>query len=318
MSKIKTQKIIRIVTSLITVVALVFVAERILKNQIWNLHLIDAKTLITISLAGGMGYFAATVFQPISWRYLLLWFGESPRDFKNIYSIYGRTQIAKYVPGNVFHIANRHVMSLQAGSKNAPLLGAATFELLSYLFVSALLCLAGYAFGARFEGLPISRILLVILAVVILFGLFFYFLPKIAPKIPALSQLITDLQSRNRTLGKAILSYLPIFGFMLAFFAIASLIYAFIIIAVHGSLAGISIPLVLSIYSIAYLVGLITPGAPAGIGVRETIMILLLTPYLGASEATLIALISRLVTVIGDLLFFLAALIVEKTISKSS
>jgi glycosyltransferase 2 family protein len=53
------------------------------------------------------------------------------------------------------------------------------------------------------------------------------------------------------------------------------------------------------------VIGFITPGAPAGLGVRESIMILILTNFIGQPTAAFVALISRLVVTIGDLVFFL-------------
>jgi len=42
--------------------------------------------------------------------------------------------------------------------------------------------------------------------------------------------------------------------------------------------------------------------APAGVGVREVLLITLLTPAIGAGAATAVALVSRAVTTAGDLL----------------
>jgi uncharacterized membrane protein YbhN (UPF0104 family) len=48
------------------------------------------------------------------------------------------------------------------------------------------------------------------------------------------------------------------------------------------------------------LLGYVTPGAPAGLGLREGVLALGLTPVLGESEALALALVYRLVTVIAD------------------
>ena len=52
--------------------------------------------------------------------------------------------------------------------------------------------------------------------------------------------------------------------------------------------------------ALAWLVGFVTPGSSAGIGVREAVLIAALEGSLGAPASGLIALALRLVTIAGD------------------
>ena len=52
--------------------------------------------------------------------------------------------------------------------------------------------------------------------------------------------------------------------------------------------------------SLAWMVGYVTPGAPAGIGLREAVLALGLSPALGESEALVLALLYRLITTVTD------------------
>jgi uncharacterized membrane protein YbhN (UPF0104 family) len=52
------------------------------------------------------------------------------------------------------------------------------------------------------------------------------------------------------------------------------------------------------------LAGFVVPGSPAGVGVREAVLVLTLEPHLPSDGALLLALSLRLVTTFGDLLFF--------------
>ena len=54
--------------------------------------------------------------------------------------------------------------------------------------------------------------------------------------------------------------------------------------------------------------GFVVPGAAAGVGVREAVLVLILEQHLGADAALLVALALRVVTTLGDLLFFGALL----------
>ncbi|MBR5999677.1 MAG: hypothetical protein IK089_00255 [Oxalobacter sp.] len=60
-------------------------------------------------------------------------------------------------------------------------------------------------------------------------------------------------------------------------------------------------------FIVAWLAGLVTPGAPAGVGVREVVLFFLLKTIASESDLLLSLLLSRIVTVFGDIWFYLAA-----------
>ena len=60
------------------------------------------------------------------------------------------------------------------------------------------------------------------------------------------------------------------------------------------------------IFAISYILGLLVFFAPAGLGVREVALTVLLTPWLGTAAATAVALLTRVVHTAGD--FAIAAL----------
>jgi uncharacterized membrane protein YbhN (UPF0104 family) len=135
-----------------------------------------------------------------------------------------------------------------------------------------------------------------------------YIIPRILTRVPFLKKIIPEDELNIKGSFTALL---PVAGLIFCYFLIASIIFCFITVAVNGSFTGISIPMVISVYSIAFLLGMITPGAPAGLGIRESIMVLLLSPMIGDAKSTYIALVFRLVTTLGDVWFFLAASLVN-------
>jgi hypothetical protein len=66
-------------------------------------------------------------------------------------------------------------------------------------------------------------------------------------------------------------------------------------------------------YVLAWLAGLVTPGAPAGVGVREAVLYWLLRDITGHAELITTILLGRAVTVGGDLLFFVGATLARPT-----
>lgn len=66
------------------------------------------------------------------------------------------------------------------------------------------------------------------------------------------------------------------------------------------------------LFSIAWLAGYLVPGAPAGLGVREAMMALLLSPVLGAGAAVGLGVTLRVTTTLGDALAFAIGILARK------
>ena len=58
------------------------------------------------------------------------------------------------------------------------------------------------------------------------------------------------------------------------------------------------------VFALAWLAGYLLPGAPAGIGVRESMMVLLFAPLLGEGVAIALGVTSRLATTLADAVAF--------------
>lgn len=67
-----------------------------------------------------------------------------------------------------------------------------------------------------------------------------------------------------------------------------------------------------SLFCAAWLAGFLTPGAPAGLGVRELILANGLSPLVGPEAAAMTALLLRLVTTAGDAIVFAIGLLLLK------
>jgi len=69
------------------------------------------------------------------------------------------------------------------------------------------------------------------------------------------------------------------------------------------SISALSAPLlyIVGTFAVAWIAGLLTPGAPGGLGVREAIIVALLGPRVGAATALACAILHRAVTAFVDL-----------------
>ena len=222
-------------------------------------------------------YGASNLMLAMAWWNLLKQFGANTSRRWAI-RVYGISQIAKYVPGNIFHLAGRQAMGAVAGLSNWSLAMSTVWEL-------GMISATGGLFG--------------LLA-----------LPLLVPGSPVTAS--TGLFAAS--IGIAVILLLRFiglpaaraFGWYVGFLVISALLFVWLVeLLVDNHAAGVGFWLSLGgAYVLAWLAGLVTPGAPAGVGVRELVLLFLLKGVVGEADLLLAVVLGRAVTVAGDLGFF--------------
>jgi uncharacterized membrane protein YbhN (UPF0104 family) len=211
--------------------------------------------------------------------------------------VYLKTNIAKYLPGNVWH-HYRRILAL----KNANIAtGAATLSvLLEALLLAAAALITVVMFGRRFAINTNSwsvRILQLLSLVIILVSIHPRFLNKVISFVYKLRANKSDTQSEaafsveryplRPLLGELGFLWIRGIGFILTLFAL---------MPVNMS----QVPLLLGAFSFAWLLGFLVPGAPGGLGVFEaTAIALLQSRFPSAAVISAIALY-RLISIIAE------------------
>jgi hypothetical protein len=96
---------------------------------------------------------------------------------------------------------------------------------------------------------------------------------------------------------------------VLLFYTIIFLLNALCFILISGELVGwetiiANFPTILGSYLIAWLLGYLMPGSSGGIGIRESVMMLLLSGVYGRDAILLASVLLRIATTLGDLLAY--------------
>lgn len=196
-------------------------------------------------------------------------------------SVFGKSQIAKYLPGNVFHFIGRQVLSKNHGFSHSVLIRSTLWEVGLHALAAALM---GVMLLITCTPLSISITLFITFLIVLFIGL------------PTLKNLIEV----NRFIA---------LGYYCLFHVLSALIFASIVYTHYSSEITAQIFLIsMGAHIIAWLVGFVTPGAPGGLGVREFVLFMLLSPWVDQPTVLIAMVIGRLVTIIGDILFFLIGL----------
>jgi glycosyltransferase 2 family protein len=290
-------KILKIFKPTIILLSFWFIGEKFWIHHNWlQTSALNYELLLTIffcSIIYGLSEFLLS----FAWRRLLIWCGHKDISVNVCNRIYGKSQIAKYIPGNVFHVVGRHVLGSQAGVKHMVLAGATIYEILGLLSISILIGFGGMIiFGLGNIYFSLYQIILIILTTLVITSL----VTALAPYIMSLRGIILPYKG----IWDSVRNISKIYLFYFIFFLIAGLLLV-IIVNIFLDINFIITAKLVAIFSIAWVAGFIIPGAPGGIGVREAVIIFFITPIIGEAQSIAVAIALRFITLLGDVWFLI-------------
>lgn len=229
-------------------------------------------------------YCAGAAALGVAWVLLVRAVAAAAVHSRPLFVAHLRSQLAKYLPGNVFHFAYRHVAARREGLGHRALGGALALE--SLLLVAAAATLAsGVVADPRLDTLaPWLR-----------------WVVQAAPLAAIAVALVGSFALRRFGSGAGRPSRV-----------LATLVVVLLIDAAFFVLAACALRLLCQQpgllpfaawcgwLALAWIAGYVTPGAPGGLGLREAVLVLGLGPVLGETEAIAIAFAYRFVTVGAD------------------
>lgn len=268
--------------SALAIVGIVFVALRLrdygAEIDFSRFGMVEWLAVAALALIYGL----SNLMLALAWWHLMAQFGATASRRWAV-RVYGISQIAKYVPGNIFHLAGRQAIGMAACVPGWTLVKSAVWEL-------GLISATGGLFALL--ALPL---LVPGLSVTASAGLF-------AAAMSMAGALLW------RFIGVPVACAV---GWYVGFLAISGALFVGLIELLpenSGAGVGFWIPFG-GAYVLAWLAGLVTPGAPAGVGVRELVLLFLLKGVVCEADLLLAVVLGRLVTVVGDFLFFLISFV---------
>jgi len=282
MSKI-WKRVLYCIGSGLGLIGVIFVVRRLYSySEELDFHRFDTSAwLLTGVLC--VVYGAANLFLAVGWRKLLYYF-QIRVSVKQAVRLFGLSQLAKYVPGNIFHLAGRQALAMASGLPAKPLAKSALWELGCFVFV-----------GALFAPI-ISPLVFKLISTWLSLTLFF---------VGLLIVLVVIRKLFAATVRDALL-------YQCSFLMLSGVVFVALLYLVSPQSCEIGLLSALcGAYIISWLAGFVTPGAPAGVGVRELVLLFLLQGLVSEADLLLTVVLGRIVTVVGDLLFFLTALLLR-------
>jgi uncharacterized membrane protein YbhN (UPF0104 family) len=237
-----------------------------------------------------------------AWRALLHALGVARTPRRTVLRIFCLTQIAKYVPGNIGHHVGR--VALARSALDVP---AAT-TVLSILQEGALVVAAAVLVGVASYAIPHGvqsdgPEYGVALGVVLVAG--FGTLALVNRHRAALTGQGAAWRSfvfRAAPTWPAVVRALPCYVLVHVLNGIAVACIASALMPVHAS----EVALLTRAYALSWVLGFLLPGAPGGLGVRESAFVLLAAPACPPDVVLAVATLSRVGNIVADLVIFLA------------
>jgi hypothetical protein len=261
-------------------------------------------------------YAVPALLAGIVWCYLMRVVGESQARPLEAMSINCLSQAGKYLPGNVAHYFGRILLARQAGWGGTNTLYTIFIETLWSVAVAALLALVAVIYAQEqlflgMDGVPRWQVLAVL-------ALFAVLAPALGHRVFALA---AELWARHKGISASSLQAPPIraFWIVISAYIFSYLVMGWVLSLIASQVFGVSpgpVVLFAGIYAVAWVTGFVTPGAPAGLGIREVILVAALTPLYDTNIATGIAAALRVVTILGDCLVVIIGLGLKQFISK--
>jgi len=237
-------------------------------------------------LASVLVVFASYAVLIEAWRRVVLSMGER-LPFMTAARIWFLASLGKYVPGKVWALAGAAVLARRAGVEpSVAVAGAVVLQLLALASGAAVVALtARDAFQSVGQGAE------PLLGVVILLSVLGVAALTSQPLLDRLNRVLPSSWPRLRAIRPAVVAA----AFLANMAAWAAYGVALLMLA-RGLLPelGLNLSQSIGVFTCSYLVGFLALFAPAGLGPRESVFLLMLAGEIGLKPAAALALASRL------------------------
>lgn len=301
----RIMKAVKILGSMLMISACLFIVSRLFairKDIKWEQIEIN-KLQITVEI---LGYAAAMLISPLTYKILVQTATDRKVSFYDVQYICCKSNIYKYLPGNVFQYIGRNQLAIDQGLKHSQVALATIMELM-ITSVSAIIITLVFARSdaivwlekyVDLEMLIKAGCVMICLIVVLAFLL--------KSKLRSFGNTVKDMITVKRVIAVSKAVVWSCFILILN-----GILFCFVFMILGSVLTLDKICTIIGLFALSFCIGFITPGAPAGIGVRETILLLFMGNMVEESQIVTATVIFRMISVLGDILAYCFAEVVS-------
>ena len=286
------KKVVSIAGTLLMLVSLVFIGRQLMQ------HGMDFSVITVPVVIGLIAIIALEAFiiilTSLNYRDLIKNISNIRVSTSLALSVYTISNLYKYIPGGLLYVAGRNRLALEIKDVSHVKVALAT-ALEAVLFVVTCVTLVAALIFDHFVYYLGEKTIIVFVGILVVFiMLALIFRERIKLNVIEKPLWLTIVKRFLNTLLLMIL-WGASFGFVTIIMGQAMTVELFV--AVMG------------LYSLAWLIGDLTPGAPSGLGIREAIMLMFLGGTIDEGLLISVILVHRVVAVLGDVLAYVIAVI---------
>jgi hypothetical protein len=291
------QKLIKAIGIFAMLAAFVFIIKTFLSFDMDYANLLSPACMILIPITA-LCTCLSVAFSTHCWGKSMSFFSHTNVRFEIAFPTYTKANLGKYLPGNVGHYAGRQFFGASLGFRQSYLAFASILEILynagAAFFISVIPAwdkISGLLQVTLRDSKPVWPFLMLLLLCCMILSVYLIFRK---------TQTFGELLSFFRSSGFRLLILRGILFSALGFFMLGITLALFINVTAPLELRNI--PLIIATGAGSWLIGFITPGVPGGIGVRETVLVLMLSPVFPKEAVLTAAVLQRFAMIVGDVL----------------
>jgi hypothetical protein len=283
MSKEKLKQLAYLGGKLLGVFGLLFVLYKLYHEYTLTGFLESIHTILSLLPLLILLNILSTLLGIKAWHHLLTLYAKQPIAFLLAYYYFAKTEISKYLPGNIFHMVSRQMIASKIELTQKQM-GHIQFLLFFTLILGTVVSSTLFALFSN----QITHLILLLLigGSLASIGLLFVLYKSIAPlqKLKTLLLLTIGITLQGVMVGAIIYTQMETLSLELFF-------------------------IIISVYILSWLIGFVTPGASGGLGVREATFISIISYlHLEVSATAIIfaVVLARFINILVDILFYLS------------
>jgi hypothetical protein len=290
------KKIFKNIGNILVIISIIFLVRKITRLDINYKNYFSISNLLKLTPTLII-FTILMIFQFFPWKMILFSMTKENVSMLSMAKIFTKSSIMKYIPGNVFQYVGR--IEIISENKKFNTSNVAVSVIIESLCLFCAAIIVGIVGARKYTLSVFKENKLLIFLVIGIFLVFFIIMCIYRKKIRAF------LEKKNIKISMQLLTAIC---FSITFFAITFIVQGLLLTDILSIFSSNNIftasAIICGAYSIGWVVGYITPGASGGIGIRETILCMLLKNVTTDDIILVAVLVFRLVNILGDLLAF--------------
>lgn len=300
-NKVKLKRIVKYAGNIITILSIICIVGSIIKMDINVSKLPNKESVLLWSVLGIILTVISLFVLSYSWMQPFQWLGKKKINFLSVCTIYLKSNIGKYLPGNVAHYVERNLFAINIGVRQIYVAISSGLECI-VLVITALVISILFSYKELVVVFERVGVLKWIKLVLIIGVIFFIIVSIIVMRIPQVKKILADIKEKA-SVGQGLVVLMKMVLCDIIVLYGNGMCFSIICWSVSGTTIDTKqFIYFINCYVLAWVVGYCIPGAPGGIGVRELVIILLIQNIVNSDLVVLTALIHRVITIIGDAL----------------